>query len=117
MKGTIEVNGLRLFARHGVYEEERVNGNTFELSVHLVYPIEKGMMNDDLDGTLNYAEVVEVAREVMAYPSQLLEHVVWRLHSALTDRFPDIEGGMIRLSKLNPPIPSEMDGVAVRIEW
>ncbi len=42
MKGTIEVNGLRLFARHGVYEEERVNGNTFELSVHLVYPIRKG---------------------------------------------------------------------------
>ena len=36
MKGIIEINGLRLFARHGVFEEERINGNTFELTVHLL---------------------------------------------------------------------------------
>ena len=117
MKGTVEINGLRLFARHGVYEEERVNGNTFELTIHLEYPMEKGLTDDDLAGTLNYAEVADVARRVMDEPSQLLEHVAWRLHNALTERFPLIKGGMIRLTKLNPPIPADMDGAAVRIEW
>ncbi len=117
MKGTIEINGLRLFARHGVLAQERAVGNMFELTVHLCYPIGQAMEEDDLAGTLNYAEAVEVAREVMAEPSALLEHVVWRLKNALLERFPLIEGGMIRLTKLTPPIPADLDGVAVRIEW
>ena len=117
MKGTIEINGLRLFARHGVLAQERAVGNMFELTVHLCYPMQKALEDDDLDGTLNYAEAVEVAREVMAEPSALLEHVVWRLKNALLDRFPLIEGGMIRLTKITPPIHAELDGVAVRIEW
>lgn len=117
MKGTVEINGLRLFARHGVYDHECVEGNTFELTIHLVYPMERAMKHDDLDGTLNYAEAVEVAREVMATPSALLEHVAWRLKEALTSRWPLIEAGSIRLVKLNPPIAADLDGVAVRIEW
>ena len=117
MTGTVEINGLRLFARHGLLAQERLTGNLFELTIHLRYPMLRAMESDALDGTLNYAEAVEVAREVMAEPSALLEHVVWRLKNALTARFPLIEGGMIRLTKITPPIPAELDGVAVRIEW
>lgn len=117
MKGTVEINGLRLFARHGVYDSERVAGNMFELTIHLVYPMKRALMNDDIEGTLNYAEAVEVAREVMAKPSALLEHVAWRLKEALTSRWPLIEAGSIRLVKLNPPIDADLDGVAVRVEW
>jgi len=117
MKGTIEINGLRLFARHGVYEEERRNGNTFEITVHLGYPIEDAMDSDRLDSTLNYADAVEIIRREMDVPSSLLEHVAGRIRSALISAYPAITGGMIRLTKLNPPIRAEMSGVAVRIEW
>lgn len=117
MKGTVEINGLRLFAHHGVMAQERVTGNEFELTIHLQYPMSKAMEEDDLDGTLNYAEAVSVARQVMTVPSALLEHVAWRLKDALMKRFPLIEGGMIRLAKITPPIPAELDSVAVRIEW
>lgn len=117
MEGTIEINGLRLFARHGVYEDERLNGNTFEISIHLKYPIAEAMESDCLEQTLNYAEAVEIIRLEMEKPSQLLEHVVGRIKSALLASYPDIYGGMIHLTKLNPPIPAEMQGVAVKIEW
>ena len=82
MKGIIEINGLRLFARHGVFEEERINGNTFELTVHLCYPIENAMQSDNVADTLNYAEAIEIIRKEMEIPSRLLEHVVGRIHSA-----------------------------------
>lgn len=117
MTGTIEINGLKLFARHGVYDFEREKGNTFEVTVHLRYPIESAMESDDLGHTLNYAEAVEVIKQVMDIPSQLLEHVVKRLHDTLTQKYPLVSGGMIRVAKLNPPIPADMQDVAVKIEW
>lgn len=113
----MEINGLRLFARHGVMEQERITGNIFQLDIHLRYPMDEALKNDRLEGTLNYAEAVEVAREVMATPSALLEHVAMRLKTALTGRFPLIAGGKIRVAKLTPPIPAELDSVAVTIEW
>ncbi|MCM1077717.1 MAG: dihydroneopterin aldolase [Bacteroides sp.] len=117
MKGTIEINGLRLFARHGVFDEERINGNTFELTVHLQYPIGQAMMTDDVNDTLNYADAIEVIRREMETPSKLLEHVVKRIHDALVSKYPAIESGMIELTKLNPPIPYDIAGTAVKIEW
>lgn len=117
MKGTVEINGLRVFARHGVLAQERQVGNLFEVTAHLVYPMERAMQHDDLDGTLNYAEAVEVIRDVMSTPSALLENVAMRIHAALTARFPLIEGGCIRVAKITPPIAAELDSVAVKIEW
>ncbi|MDE5750361.1 MAG: dihydroneopterin aldolase [Duncaniella sp.] len=117
MTGTVEINGLRLTAHHGVLPQERTVGNLFEVTVHLRYPMEGAMRHDDLSETLNYAEAVEIIRSEMETPSQLLENVVGRIREALLARFPRIEGGMIRLAKLTPPIPAEMVDVAVRVEW
>lgn len=117
MEATIEINGLKLFARHGVFKEELESGNYFELNVHLRYPIEKAMESDDVDDTLNYAEAVEIIRQQMAVPSKLLEHVVGRIRKALLQRYPAISGGYISLTKLTPPIPANIRGVAVRIDW
>ena len=117
MVGTIQINGLRLFGRHGVFDFERLNGNTFELTVHLHYPIEEAMQNDDVNATLNYAEAIDVIKQEMSIPSQLLEHVVGRIRQSLMARWPRISGGYISLTKLNPPINARLDGVAVSINW
>lgn len=117
MKGTVEINGLRIFARHGVLPQERQVGNLFEVTAHLVYPMDDAMAHDALDGTLNYAEAVEVITQVMSTPSALLEHVAMRIKSALVAGFPLIEGGYIRVAKITPPITAELDSVAVKIEW
>jgi dihydroneopterin aldolase len=117
MEGTIEINGLQLFARHGVFDFERLNGNTFELTVHLRYPIGEAMESDNVEHTLNYAEAVGIIKDVMSDPSNLLEHVIGRIRQALTARWPQISGGYISLTKLNPPINARMKGVAVSISW
>ncbi|WP_295729224.1 dihydroneopterin aldolase [uncultured Muribaculum sp.] len=114
---TIEVNGLRIYARHGVAPQERTVGNLFELTVHLRYPAREAVEHDRLDRTINYAEMVAIAKEVMAAPSLLIENVAGRLKNALLDRFPLIEGGMVRVAKLVPPIPADLDSVAVTLRW
>ena len=68
---TVEVNGLRLFAHHGVGEQERKVGNLFEVTVHLRYPADGAIADDRLEDTLNYAEAVAVVRKVMTVPSNM----------------------------------------------
>lgn len=118
MKGTIEVNGLRLYARHGVMEQERIVGNLFEVTAHLVYPFLTAAESDSLSGTLNYASAIDVIKKEMEIPSDLLEHAAFRIKTALCREFPDIEAGMVKIAKLTPPIPNiDIDSVAVKIEW
>ena len=117
MKCCIEVNGLRLRAHHGVLPEERTLGNDFELTIRLYYPFDDALENDNLESTLNYAEAVDIARDVMSIPSALLEHVAGRLKKSFTDRWPLISGGFIRVAKITPPIDACLSDVAVTIEW
>ncbi len=114
---TIEINGLRLYARHGVMEQERLVGNEFEVTVHLKASVDEALTDDDLSATINYADVVELIRQLMSQPSRLLEHVAYRIKCAITDRYPKVIAGMIRVAKLTPPIPADMDSVAVVIRW
>lgn len=114
---TIEINNLKMRARHGVLMQERSVGNDFTVTVHLRYPIAVAMANDDVTATLNYADAVEIIKAEMARPSALLEHVASRIRQRLIEVFPMIEGGFVRVAKLKPPIPAQMDDVAVKIEW
>ncbi len=117
-KTTIEIERMLIHAHHGVIEQERVVGNDFEVSLRLVYPAQSAVDNDCLDGTLNYAEAYALVQKVMAEPSNLLENVCGRLQRALTERFPLIESGTVKVAKLHPPIPSaQMQRVAVELSW
>lgn len=117
MTGTIEINELRIFARHGAQEQEHVVGNIFEVTVHISYPLEEAMKRDNLSSTVNYSRVVEVIKQVMLVPSILVENVVYRLYETLKWNFPHITGGMIRIAKITPPIAAELSSVAVKLEW
>lgn len=117
MKATIEINNLCIKAYHGVMTQENITGNTFEVTVHLRYPIEDAINTDNIESTLNYAEVVEQIKIEMKKTSQLLEHVAGRIRVSLISRFPKIQGGMIRIAKITPPISAQMQSVAVTIKW
>ncbi|MDE6309850.1 MAG: dihydroneopterin aldolase [Muribaculaceae bacterium] len=117
MTTTIEINNLRMRARHGVLMQERSVGNDFTVTVHLRYPVDAALVNDEVSDTLNYAEAVEIIKDEMSEPSALLEHVAARIRHSLMDKFPKIEGGFVRIAKLKPPIPAQMENVAVKIEW
>lgn len=114
---SIEINDLKIFARHGVFPQERKCGNLYSVSLSLVYPADDAAINDALDGTIDYSEAVEIIAREMEQPSALIEHVAWRIRLALLKRWPKIEGGCIRLEKPAPPISAEIGSAAVKVEW
>ena len=114
---SIEVCGLKIYAYHGVLEQEALVGNTFELNLSLNYDATYAMRNDRLDQAVNYADVIELIKTVMATPSQLLENVVYRIHFELMRRYQEITGGTITIYKLNPPIPATLEKVGFTYTW
>lgn len=115
--GSITIDGLRIFARHGVLSQETAGGNLFELDIRLYFPCVSAMESDSLAETVNYAEVIDIVKAQMAVPSKLLEHVVGRIRKSVLERFPQISGGHIALRKLRPPISAELDAVGFSYEW
>ncbi|MDR1003430.1 MAG: dihydroneopterin aldolase [Prevotellaceae bacterium] len=111
----ISLNRLRLFARHGVYEEERTKGNDFIVDLHLKVDITRAMQTDDVADTVNYSEVCELVKREMAIPSNLLEHVAGRIARQLFRTFPTVESVDLRIAKCHPPMDAAVETAAVRI--
>lgn len=117
MNTYIEIDKLKLFARIGVAEHERVVGNLFELTVRVEYPLLAAMENDALDATINYATICAIAREEINKPCLLIENVAYRIMTSLSEKFPQIKSGYLKLTKVTPPIPEQLSGASVIIEW
>jgi len=116
MKSWISLNDLRLHAYHGVQPQERLCGNLFIINLCLEIDITKAAETDQIDETLNYAEVYEAVKAEMTIPSALLEHVAMRIVRRLFSEFPQIEAIQLKLEKQNPPMNADIRSAAVEIE-
>ena len=72
MQVTINLNKMQFYAYHGVLPQEREVGGVFEVSLKLsVSNVEKAVLFDRLEETINYAEVYELTKSVMRKPTLL----------------------------------------------
>lgn len=111
----IFIEGLRFHAYHGVLPQERVIGNDYEVSLRVQFPIDTAMLSDDVEETLNYAEVFKLVQQEMQVPSNLLERVAYRIADRLFRKYPKIQVIDLKLMKLNPPMGAECHGAGVEL--
>ena len=112
---TIELKDVRLYAFHGVLEQERRVGGDYSVSLRVHYNICKAMETDDVNDTLNYAHLLDIIKQEMAVPSNLLEHVAGRIGKTVIERFDQVEGVDIRITKTNPPLGALCAGATVEL--
>lgn len=117
MTGTITLRRMRFYAHHGVAEQERTVGNYFEVTLSVRCPMDKALTDDDLAGTVNYAELYATVEKEMAQPSQLLENVAWRIAQAIKSGYPMVEGGTVTVTKVTPPFKCDLAGVDVTLDF
>lgn len=113
----IHIEGLRVYAYHGVGAQEARVGNMFEVDIDLQLPCPEAVETDCIDDTVSYADVVELVKEQMAVRSELIEHVAGRIQRAITDRYPLVLGGKVSVWKLCPPITAELARVGFTLSW
>lgn len=106
--GTLEINDMVFFARHGCFEQERTIGNKFVVNFSGRTDVSKAAASDNLEDAVNYQLIYNVIKEEMEIPSNLLEHVGGRILGRLRVEFPALVSATISIAKLNPPIGGQV---------
>lgn len=95
----------------GVFDFERLVGNDFILNLSVEIDSTKEMEEDQLEGTLNYAELYEICNKEMSRGCQLIETVCLRIADKIKSLYPQVKSGEIEIVKVAPPIKG-MEGSA-----
>lgn len=106
---------LRFHAYHGVLPQERLVGNDYVVNLRIGYDISEAMQSDDVNDTLNYAEVYQLVSQEMAVPSALVERVAGRIGDRLFRNFPMIEEVELKIIKRNPPMGADGEGAGIEV--
>ncbi len=113
----IIINRLQVFARHGVFEEEKINGQNFYVSA--VIGINAGIPgnSDELNDSVNYAELSMAITDFMQkHRYNLIEAVAENLAAYILEYSELIHSVKLRIDKPEAPIGLSFDTVAVSIE-
>ncbi len=112
----IIVSGLRELGVHGVLPEEQTRPQPFEVNLELLVDLTKAGETDELDDTVDYSAVCEAASRVVASEQyQLLERLAARI-AEVCCADPRVQGAVVEVRKLHPPVRAQLEHVAVRIE-
>ena len=111
----IHLQGVKLYAFHGVDPQETAVGAYFIIDLKLKTDFSRASQTDDLTGTVSYADIYQVLKDEMQVPSKLLEHVCQRIAERIFHDFPTIEELDIKLFKENPPMGAQAEQVGVEM--
>ena len=110
----IGVTGLRVRGHHGVYPEERRDGQDFVVDVELEVDIAAAARSDDVRDTVDYGDLTRALADVVAGPPcDLLETLATRLgDTCLSD--PRVRAVTVTVHKPAAPIGVPFTDVFVR---
>lgn len=114
--GTVSLEGMEFFARHGFYAEEQKLGNRYGVDISVEAAIETAAYDDQITGTVNYEVLYRIVREEMEKPSRLLEHVAGRIIERVFRDLPAIHSVEVSISKFNPPVGGICERSRVRLK-
>lgn len=112
----LTLKGMRFYAYHGVFPEERKLGQLFIVDVDLYLDLAPAGESDDLHATINYAEICERIREVVETETfRLIESLAENIASRLLHNYTKVNRVTVRVTKPHPPVAVHFDGVVVEI--
>ncbi|TAL59652.1 MAG: dihydroneopterin aldolase [Bacteroidetes bacterium] len=111
----ILIQGIKLHACHGCLKEEAIVGGDYMVDICMEADLRKPAKSDKLEHTMDYVTVYEIVKKEMSIRSKLIEHVAKRMLDKLKKKFPKTSYIEVKVTKLNPPIPGEVERVSVVI--
>lgn len=113
----IIISRLNVFCNHGVFEEEKINGQNFYVSAEIGIDALKPGKSDELSDSVNYAEVCTMITDWMkSNTCNLIETVAHNLAIMILEYSELVKSVKIRIDKPEAPIGLPFDTVAVEIE-
>ena len=103
-------------AYHGCLEAEKTEGNNFIVDFSCEYDTSSAEKSDNLEDTLNYAEIYDIVAAEMSISSNLLENVAGRIADRIRIFHPEIPSFEVKVTKLNPPVSGRVESSSVCVK-
>ncbi len=116
IKQKVALQGVRFYAYHGYYPEERKIGNEFFIDIETENEVTENL-SDELDNTINYERLYEIAAAEMKSTRKLLETVAHRILKTIIQEFPQIDTAKVAIRKLNLPLKAEVKNSLVELSY
>ena len=111
----ISITGMELYACHGVNPEERLHGQVFLLDLLLEADLARACGSDNLEDTVNYAQVMKLAARAFAQPCGLIERAAEVAAKAVLEGFPAVEAVTVRVRKPDAPVKMTFEDISIEI--
>ena len=111
----IIIEGLKVETVVGCFHWERQIVQPLMLDLPIYTSLQQAADSDELEDTLNYAEICEISAQVIQEAApKLIEHAAKLVLNALFTTFPTIESIIITVRK--PAIIPQANSVGIRLE-
>ena len=115
MKTIVSLEGLKFYAYHGFYDEERKTGNDFmcDVSVELK---SYDSLDDNINDTVNYEEIYAIVESEMQQTKKLIETVAYSIIKRI-QILDNVTAAKVKIYKLNPPIKGAVQRALVEMRF
>lgn len=110
------LSGMQFFGYHGVFPEENKLGQRFGVDLQLTLDLSGAAATDDLEYTVNYAEVHALVKQIVeGKPFKLIEALAGDIATKVLGAYTMVHEVTVRVTKPNPPFDVHFDGVTIEL--
>ncbi|MDE5772516.1 MAG: 2-amino-4-hydroxy-6-hydroxymethyldihydropteridine diphosphokinase [Ruminococcus sp.] len=112
----IRIDNLKVFAHHGVFEHENINGQNFYVNAVLYTDTEKAGTLDRLECSTDYGSVCALIYKTMTRNTfKLIESVAQKTALEILQNFPLVESVDIEIRKPEAPVEMDFESLSVKV--
>lgn len=112
----IILKGMQFFGFHGVLAAEKELGQKFIVDIEMFLDLSLAGKSDDLEQTINYADIYALTKDIMEKASfNLIEGVVEKIAEGVLKK-ELVKKVRVKIEKPNAPVRGVFEHMAVEIE-
>jgi len=114
MSDQIVLTGIHGFGYHGLFEQERKDGQDFFVDLTLSVDLKAGSQSDSIADTVNYAEITDlVVEELTSNPVNLIEKLAARIAERVLNQHIKVSSVTVTVHKPQAPVAAQLKDIAV----
>ena len=114
MSDQIVLTGIHGFGYHGLFEQERKDGQDFFVDLTLSVDLTAASLSDAIDDTVNYAEITDlVVEEITNNPVNLIEKLAARIAERVLNQHLKVSSITVTVHKPQAPVAAQLKDIAV----
>ncbi len=111
----LRLRNMRFFAYHGLFPEENVLGQHFEVDLDLYGDFAAAARSDDVELTFNYPQIYAAVEAVVTQRRfKLVETLAEHIAQTIGQQFAPVQL-TVRVRKPHPPVAAHFDGIEVEL--